>query len=319
MFKKIFTIALITMSIGVSANEVVVSDKYNDSGKRFYDERNRGFFAYEDLPSEIKKKIEDLEKKVAELTAKKEAETPKPFSAKWFNVNLSTYRNKAIDNPTEKNVLTIKLMEKVMRQKAMNFATQNALVSVKYPVFNATTPTGNNTSLKDQYYKNRARDILFEDLAKSKVFWFFYSSNCPQCDYQAATLNGVAQSMGWNVLAISMDGKPLDNGLFPNFVNNNGHAQKLGLMALPATYVMDPKTLDISNVSQNAIARPELINRTMLMAKDMKWISEDDFDMTTKVNQKNRLSTEDINKIDFSNPDQLNDHLIELITSKGVR
>jgi len=316
MFKKIILSTLLVSGISF-ANQVVVGSNYSDSGKKFYEETNRGWHSYEDLPIEIIKKLEKMEKKIADLEKKKAAETPKPLGAKWIRLNLESYREKAIDDPTEENILTINLMEKVMREKAYNFAMKSAIVNVKYPVFNSKMANGNTTSLKDDFLKNKAKKELFKSLSKDKAFWFFYNDNCPKCVLQSGILQGVAEDYGWRVLAISIDGNPLPNGLFPDFVKNMGHAAELGVMAMPAIYLMDPKTLEISNIAQNVIIRDALIHRTIKMGHDMKWISDKDYDMTTKNNEKLNLSPKDIEKVDFDNPDQLNEALIDLLTKKG--
>jgi conjugal transfer pilus assembly protein TraF len=317
MLKKYLVIAITAFSMSAFADKIVVSENYGDSGKKFYEDKNRGWHSYEDLPEEVIKKLEELERKVAKLTKEAEAKKTKPMSSKWFRENLQFYRDKAIDKPTEENVLTLNLLEKVMREKASNFALRSAKVSIKYPVFNATSPAGNITALKDEYLKSKAKKELFVDLGKDKALWFFYEDHCQQCEVQGGILRGVADDLGWQVLPISIDGNPLANGAFPKFVKDQGQAKQLGLIATPAIYVMDPKTLDISNISQNVVLRDGLIHRVIEMSHDMGWISDEDYNLTNKRNTKLQMTSKDLDEIDLNDSEKLNGALIDMLTKKG--
>src|SRR5699024_5875803 len=107
----------------------------------------------------------------------------------------------------------------------------------------------------------------------------FFQSDCEYCLLQAPLVKMLAQSEGFAVVPISMDGQPLPNHLFPNVRADSGQAKRLGIVTYPAVYLASPAG-EFAPVGQGLMSLPELNHRILIAAKRSGWISETEFNQT---------------------------------------
>ena len=84
------------------------------------------------------------------------------------------------------------------------------------------------------------RDQVLQRIAQSAGVLFFFRSDCPYCEAQAPLLQQLAARYGFAVLPVSLDGAPLPGGEFPQFRQDRGQAQALGVVSTPALFLARP-------------------------------------------------------------------------------
>ncbi|MBW8308886.1 MAG: conjugal transfer protein TraF [Candidatus Paracaedibacteraceae bacterium] len=109
---------------------------------------------------------------------------------------------------------------------------------------------------------------VIKSLSQSHGLFFFYASNCPYCHQFAPIVKFFADQYGWEVLAISLDGGPIE--LFPNAVPDNGLASQWNVTALPSLFAVNPETEDVIQVAQGMTSIDEMENRIMVLTRENK-------------------------------------------------
>lgn len=92
-----------------------------------------------------------------------------------------------------------------------------------------------------------SKDQLLKNSAKDNAIIFFFRSDCAYCHKYAPIIKEFAANYGYSVLSYSLDGRGLPD--FPNPRYNPKLAQKLNVMGVPATYILNPRLNRITNVS----------------------------------------------------------------------
>ena len=284
---------------------------------RFYDGKAEGWFFHKEKQEEIKEEEEPEAVKPPEPEKVEEpeiAETPeqKPeeifLSAAWIRENLPIYRDKAIDNPTRENIAAYAYLQKVMIDKADRFKEGMTMVVDSDPLLDENTrrPQATAGARAANIESDAAIDSVMKQLSKDAGIWFFYSSTCQYCELMAPILDWLQKKYGLKTFAISMDGKPLPSGLFPNYAINQGQASIMSVEQTPAMYLVKPGTSEIYPLGQSVISMPDLVKRIIMAAKEMGYISVDDFESTRRMKMDNMFDQVTVpseatsNPIDFS-------------------
>jgi conjugal transfer pilus assembly protein TraF len=127
------------------------------------------------------------------------------------------------------------------------------------------------------------RDAVLERLARTAAVWFFFRSDCPYCEAQAPLLDILSKRYGFEVLPISLDGKPLPSGLFPTFQRDAGQGRALGVRSTPALFLVRPERPAFAPVAQGLLSLAQLQERVVLAAVSAGWISEAEMAKTLPV------------------------------------
>ena len=205
---------------------------------------------------------------------------PAPFSLKWVQEMLPRYKERAWDNPTQENVQAYFLVQRF----AMDRATKFADVAQQVVVGNALLDESMRRPLASfaTTYVDRASAAKTDDLLKkltTKVgIFFFYKSDCRFCEAQAPLL-GHLEDMGFDVLAVSLDGGELQSRRFKNTKIDSGQAEALGVRATPAMFLMTEDGR-FSALAQSVLSYSELRSRILIVAQREGWITEEEFKET---------------------------------------
>ncbi|EFP0183602.1 conjugal transfer protein TraF [Escherichia coli] len=290
------------------------------SESRFYDRKAEGWFWYKQDPLEPEEKPKEPEPKPipveeAKPALPKQEETspagPEMFSAKWFRDNLPKYKDLAWDNPTVENVRTFLYLQRFAIDRSEQFSDATELAVVGDPFLDEITrrPAATFASQQVDRDAGNAKNQLLKTVAQRVGIFFFYKSNDEYSDLQAPLIKMLEQSEGFSIVPVSMDGKPLRNGLFPSFKIDNGHAKQLGIVTFPAVYLASPNG-EFAPIGQGPMSLPELNHRILVAAKRNAWISDEEFNRTRPVlnlenNIAERLASPDLSK-DLHNLSQAN-------------
>jgi conjugal transfer pilus assembly protein TraF len=172
------------------------------------------------------------------------AEGPAPLSAAWFRANLDDYRDRALDHPSPENVEAYLYLQKIALERAGAFAEASTAATVKDPWLDANSerPIATYAAQAVDAQAEAARSALLQELAKEAGILFFYQADCPLCASQASVLKLAKDVHGFEIVAVSLDGSPPPGGL-ESHRTDRGQAARLGVAALPATFLIRPPDL----------------------------------------------------------------------------
>lgn len=206
---------------------------------------------------------------------------PAPFSVKWIKENIERMRDEAIDDPSPENVSAYLYAQRVMLDKASHFTETFRKVSTTDPVLDEGVRSPGQTFgvQAAATWAARSKRAIFDSLKKKVGLWFFFESTCQYCALQAPLLESIAKEEGIKIMAISLDGRPLPNGVFRNFVTDQGQAASLGIEITPAVVAVRPPN-GMAIVGQGLMARDEVVSRVIEASYNAGWIEEKDWERT---------------------------------------
>lgn len=269
---------------------------YRQSNDSFFDRKAEWWFWYHD-PVIEEEKEEDKEKPVPThsveepkppepIQAKSESSGPPMLSTAWLSANLDTYRQAAMDNPTEENVSLYWWLERVAKDKADRFTQISRKVFYKDSLLNEDSRRPWSDAGQKFFDEKRkaAAKRLMNKMANEFGLFFFFKSNCAECKDLEPVLKSLEMLYGFNVIPISLDGKPIQGGMFEDtFKPDAGHSKQLNVTRLPTVMIARPPN-QFAKIAEGFMPMTELGNVMMLLAEDQGWISEEEYSATLPVN-----------------------------------
>lgn len=298
----------------------VISNNALADGERFYDRKSEGWFWYEvdpveeeiDLPKPEPLPIPAPASEVAEQKPAKAEPQVKAFSAEWFRVNLPKYKDAAWDNPTIENVQTYMYLQRYAIDRSEQFADTTQLAVIGDPFLDESSRRPGATFASDNLDRlaGQAKDELLQTVSSKAGVFFFYESECPQCEVQAPLIKNLEVNNGFTVVPISVDGSELPDNPFDFYNVDGGHAKKLGVQTYPAIFLATPDG-EFEPVGQGAFSLPELRQRILIAARRSNIISVEQFNRTRPVlnyenNIAEQLTSQGLAEI-LANPDLQNE------------
>lgn len=258
----------------------------------FYNRDAEGWFWYID-PERVEDEKPEPEKPKPKSDApkdkKKERDGPPPLSTAWLRVNLDKFRDLAIDNPTQENVAAYFYLQRYAMDKAQAFAEMARMVVTTDPLLDENTrkPIASFGSMTATREAKENSDELVKRIGEKAGIIFFYHSECSYCEIQVPVLNALKNKFNFAITAISLDGKPMPNGSFPDYKTDTGQAEKLGVMATPAMYLIEPPN-KVVNLAQGVISMSEINSRIVTVGGSMGLVSKEEME-TTKSSRSDML------------------------------
>jgi conjugal transfer pilus assembly protein TraF len=206
---------------------------------------------------------------------------PAPLSAAWLRGHLQDYLDAATDHPSADNVAVYLYLQRLAMDKSSRFADVTQRVVMGDPGLDEITrrPTAPFASQLVNQKAGESRDSTLERLATVAGVLFFFNSECPYCEAQAPILGMLQQRFGFTVRAVSIDGGPLPNGLFPDYQRDRGQAARLGVVTTPALFLARPPDAMVP-LGQGILSLAQLQDRLVLAAREAGFIGEDAFTAT---------------------------------------
>lgn len=230
----------------------------------FFTDHARGWHWYEAPPVlEEKKKQEFKESKkdgpVALLTPSQRLQK--------FKKTLQARLDAAIVMPTSKNVKAYMAMQQVMMERAELFSQRWMEVLYKSPSLDYTavhpvTQVGIHASA---YKEKQEIEKQIKALARSHGLFFFFKAGCSYCHAFAPIVKSFSQKYGWKVLAISADGSSLPE--FPDAVQDNGAAERLGVTLYPTLLAVSPQTEAVIPLSYGISSHDQIEHRLKVLLR----------------------------------------------------
>jgi len=113
-----------------------------------------------------------------------------------------------------------------------------------------------------QQFDERSTSIA--SLGQDHVLLFFYRSDCPYCHAFAPVLQAFRDRHGIRVVAVSIDGGPLPG--FADARADNGIATTLQVTQVPAVYLAQPFTGQITPIGFGILSESQLLERITQVA-----------------------------------------------------
>ena len=204
------------------------------------------------------------------------SKAPPTWSTAWIRETLPRLRDLAIQDPSEKNVRAYLLLQHLAMDRAQRFAEVSMMVTQGDPALDENTrfPLA---SAAAQAGVQRARQGLvnaIQVLAKTTGMYFFFSSRCEYCHADLPVLRTFELETGMKVVGVSLDGQPIDNQLFPDYLINSDQAQRLGVQYTPAFFLVHPPNLtDVVEIGQGYLSLQQLEQRIVEEAYYHGWLS----------------------------------------------
>jgi conjugal transfer pilus assembly protein TraF len=245
----------------------------------------RGWFWYQDPPPPPPPKP----KTVASTPAPAPKPAPKPqapepkkpavLSVQWLKEHMEEARIKAIDNPTTENVGAYLALQKIMFDKAQNFAEAGQRALREYPALNPGTfvPIDAASLRNFDAYRQQVRPVALKAITQKAGIWFFFDSTCAFCVQEAQQLGTLEKSVpGLAVLPISVDGKGLPGYDGPKnyWVKDTGQAARLGVKLFPTVALVWPPN-NFALVSQGNEAWSVIESNILQVAAEHKLLPQD--------------------------------------------
>jgi conjugal transfer pilus assembly protein TraF len=199
---------------------------------------------------------------------------PAPLSAAWLRANLERYRDTAIDEPSPRNVALYLYLQRLVIDKAERFAEASQRAVWSDPLLDETTrrPLATFAANLVNHEAAASRDAALAETARVAGLWFLFRSDCPYCEAQAPLLELLSARYGFDVRAVSLDGRALPGGLFADFRSDRGQARALGVVSTPALFLARPPD-GIVPLAQGVLSLAELQRRIIHAASDAGWIA----------------------------------------------
>lgn len=176
--------------------------------------------------------------------------------------------NTSLMNPTPENVERMSYAKKWFLDRAEYFANVGVRerwknVELDYNVVSPTATYGRQVERQVSDDENR-RTIA--DLSRRGAGIFFVmESTCPYCKAMSPVLKHFQERFGIQVIPITVDGA--GNDTFPNPVQDNGIAARLGVQTVPAYFLADPETNTVETIGAGVLAEEELVDRIYMISQ----------------------------------------------------
>jgi conjugal transfer pilus assembly protein TraF len=141
-----------------------------------------------------------------------EASGPKPLSVEWIRKELPQYMDRAIDNPTPEHVAEYLALQKLMFDKAQNFAAASVQARMEYPALSEATfvPEGGATLNNLKAYVREVRPVALKKVFDKAGLFFIFDSTCAFCAQEDSQLGIIKQDFpNVRFFNVSADSKPL--------------------------------------------------------------------------------------------------------------
>jgi len=233
-----------------------------------------------------------------------------PMSAAWLRAQIPMALDNALDQQTPEAVATYFYLQRAAVDKASRFSSIAQEVVAGDPGLDEATrrPLASYGAREMDREAGENRSEALKAVAQRAAILFFFESTCPHCAAQAPVLQAFAKNYGFIVKAVSLDNRPMPNGLFTNFVPDTGGAKKLGVSMTPAMFLLHPPDGQ-AVIGEGALSYSELQARVLLAAKRLGVLSPEDLERTKPVREQGSLAAVNAPAATAQNSNALLEHL----------
>lgn len=229
----------------------------------FYVDHAKGWHWYDDPVQ----KIEDK---------KSDSKSPGAAEESVSQIKASVKRamDQAILEPNVENVSNYIRLQHQVSQRAHQFADSWQRALLLHPELDYTLKHPTNNAALQIYYdeEHKAQEGAVKLISKSVGLFFFYKSTCHYCQKFAPILKRFAFQNNIPIVPVTLDGENLAE--FPDSRVNAGQAERFGVKATPALFVVDPYQQKAYPVSYGFMSENELRERILKVVQQFQGVRD---------------------------------------------
>lgn len=236
----------------------------------YYQSGEKGWFWYEKPPVKPKKsQPQPVEATPVQAAAAapppptQPAEDPNDplVQMKQVQEAIDRAQARAVLDPTPANVRAFMVVNAQAQAQAAQFAETWQQVLWQTPQLDYRTVKPADDQAIHAYNDARLaiNEQFLREASQQYGLFFFFRSTCPYCHKLAPILKQFAETYGFHIVPVSLDGKGLPE--FPEFQTSQQIALELKVEAVPAIFLVEPKKRDIQPISYGFITWDELRTR----------------------------------------------------------
>jgi len=173
----------------------------------------------------------------------------------------------AIVEPTRENLVAYILAQRALMDQSQRFSESWKKVVMTSPSLDETLIHPVDQNARPIYYREQNKELQdkIKKLASEYGLFFFFRKNCPYCHGFAPIVKSFAETYGWSLLPVSLDGGTLPE--FPHAKKDNGIAESLGVSHVPALIALHPKSGKFIPLAYGMVSISEIEERVELLTK----------------------------------------------------
>ncbi|MBS0272292.1 MAG: type-F conjugative transfer system pilin assembly protein TraF [Proteobacteria bacterium] len=176
----------------------------------------------------------------------------------------------AIIEPTREKIIAYIVAQKALMDQSQRFSEMWKQVIMTTPSLDETLQYPVDQNARHIYYEEKHKQLSqsIKALAQEYGLFFFFRKNCSYCHHFAPIVKRFSQKYGWSVLAISIDGGKLQE--FPEARQDNGIAERLQVLHVPALIAVHPKTGKLIPLAYGMTSESEIEKRVEVLTRVSK-------------------------------------------------
>lgn len=276
MRRRVLTLGVALMGVGSGLPAPLVAEAFRITKCETRATTGWNFYCVDPEPEEVKEPA-PAPPPMPEIAEIPEPEEPRedPISATEqmmaFRAHVDELKHRAVLDPTPENVLAYMEVNKLVADRAGDFAEQWQRVLFETPHLNANVDSplaaAGISVFQDQM--KAAREATFVKVAQTTGILFIFEGDarCGICRVQGEILAQMEDHFGVSILAVSKDGGP--NAFFPQAYADDGRLAELGLQDFPAPTLalIDPNTNEVAVMGSGLITADQILQRVHLITE----------------------------------------------------
>lgn len=267
MLCLIMVVSALSQSVMADAGAQV--DQRQSKPKTYFNDRERGWFWYEDPVEEVEEKQKRPEPMAGSGAPSTPVLTPREILKKQGEAWEDSLAE-AILNPTKENYQRYLAMTNQIQQQSQDFATgfkQAIWVTPEYDYTLQKPRTTQAIVAQNQEQLRLKEDELYR-LSQENGLIFFFRSDCPYCHRFAPVLKKFSEQYGFTVIPVSLDGQGLPEYPYPK--PNYDIGRKLNVSVVPAVFMVNPDSNSVSAVGYGYADWTKLTTKVLFAAQQLE-------------------------------------------------
>ncbi len=303
---------ILTVVLTVGLADAEYKPNYAPQNNKYIEDKDRGWFYYEEeLIEEIEEpkkvlvsqkpvinkikptpkkqeKVITPEQKIVYITkpseSTEEVKSIPAFSAKWFRKYLPDIKDRAIDDPSEKNMLAYLYAQRVTFDKSTNFRKAYTNTIANNPLLDEERRFPVSKPAKDALLKKASdnKSWLLMKIFKKAGIYFVYDESCYLCGSLVGTMKFLESEFGAKIFKISTDGTLHNHRYFKDtkFDETGNIRRRFNIKIAPA-FILVAANGKAKKIGEGSMMTDKFIDRILPFALDMGIISKNELNSTS--------------------------------------
>ena len=270
MLIKIIKTTVLGLSLCATQSLVAQEPTKKTSVQGYFEDRERGWFWYEEPPVEIDEEEEELPQQTSTAPPTPlPALSPKEILKKQGE-QMEEAMAIAILNPSLENYRRYLELSNKIQQQSQDFARgmkQAIWITPEYD-YRLQKPVNTQAQVAQAKINSEEEQHKLNQAANKYGLVFFFRSDCPYCHKFAPILKKLAQRFDFQIMDVSLDGQGIKE--YPNPQPNLELGKRLNVEVVPALFMIDTKENIATPVSYGFSDWTALKNKITVAAQKMQ-------------------------------------------------